>query len=150
MKVCSNCGSPGNESFCTQCGGKMIEMVGDDLGSTYSNSSNLNKINGYQGTYQQNPNYYQQSLPQTSLSKNFILPMEYQPISPMGYFGYSLLFSLPAVGFVALLIVGFGGTQNINLRNYARGLLIPQAILWGVIIFILVTIANASYYYLYR
>lgn len=48
------------------------------------------------------------------------LPEEYRPISMWGYFGYTLLFSIPCVGLIALLIFAFGGTRNINLRNYAR------------------------------
>lgn len=45
---------------------------------------------------------------------------EYQPISMWGYFGYQLLFAIPCVGFICLLIFSFGGTKNINLRNFAR------------------------------
>lgn len=48
------------------------------------------------------------------------LPDEYRPISMWGYFGYQLLFSIPCVGFILLLIFSFGGTRNINLRNFAR------------------------------
>lgn len=168
MKVCSNCGTPGSGSFCTKCGGNMVESNGDDLVSSTnrnfsinqsqplndSNSSSSNNMNHSQEMYQPNSNYssfnYQQPLYQASLSKDFILPMEYQPISPMGYFGYSLLFGLPLVGFVALLIIAFGGTKNINLRNYARGLLIPQAIIWGVIAFMFAIALGGASYYFYR
>ena len=37
-----------------------------------------------------------------------------------GYFGYEILFSIPIIGFIMLLIYAFGGTKNINLRNFAR------------------------------
>ena len=45
---------------------------------------------------------------------------EYRPISMWGYFGYEILFSIPIVGFIVLLVFSFGGTKNVNLRNFAR------------------------------
>lgn len=48
------------------------------------------------------------------------IPEEYKPISMWGYFGYELLFSIPCVGFILLLVFAFGGTRNINLREFAR------------------------------
>ena len=48
------------------------------------------------------------------------IPFEYKPISMWGYFGYQILFSIPIIGFILLLVFSFGGTQNKNLKNYAR------------------------------
>ena len=48
------------------------------------------------------------------------VPEEYRPISMWGYFGYSILFVIPLVGIILLLVFSFGGTRNVNLRNYAR------------------------------
>ena len=48
------------------------------------------------------------------------LPDEDRPISMWGYFGYEILFSIPIVGFIVLLVFSFGGTKNVNLRNFAR------------------------------
>lgn len=48
------------------------------------------------------------------------IPEEYKPISMWGYFGYEILFSIPCVGFILLLVFSFGGTKNVNLRNFAR------------------------------
>ena len=48
------------------------------------------------------------------------IPSEYKPISMWGYFGYELLFSIPCIGFILLCVFAFGGTQNINLKNFAR------------------------------
>ncbi len=48
------------------------------------------------------------------------IPEEYKPISMWGYFGYELLFSIPLVGFILLLVFSFGGTKNVNLKNFAR------------------------------
>ena len=47
-------------------------------------------------------------------------PNKYKPISMWGYFGYEILFAIPLIGFIILLVFSFGGTQNINLKNFAR------------------------------
>ena len=52
--------------------------------------------------------------------QNYNIPEEYRPISMWGYFGYQLLFAIPCVGFIMLLVFAFGGTRNLNLRNFAR------------------------------
>lgn len=54
------------------------------------------------------------------MSKQYNVPAEYQPISMWGYFGYSLLFSIPVVGFIIICVFSFGGTRNINKCNFAR------------------------------
>ena len=48
------------------------------------------------------------------------IPEAYKPISMWGYFGYQLLFSIPCIGIIVLLVFAFGGTTNINLKNFAR------------------------------
>jgi hypothetical protein len=48
------------------------------------------------------------------------IPEEYRPISMWGYFGYEILFSIPCVGFILLLVFSFGGSKNVNLKNFAR------------------------------
>lgn len=48
------------------------------------------------------------------------IPDEYKPISMWGYFGYQILFGIPCVGFILLLVFSFGGTKNVNLKNFAR------------------------------
>ena len=53
------------------------------------------------------------------MSENNV-PSEYKPISMWGYFGYQLLFGIPFVGLILLLVFSFGGTRNINLKNFAR------------------------------
>ena len=50
----------------------------------------------------------------------FDIPKEYKPISMWGYFGYEVLFVLPVIGLICILIFSFGGTKNVNLRNFAR------------------------------
>ena len=83
------------------------------------------------GGYQQN---YRQQAPYSQGTPD--IPPEYRPISMWGYFGYELLFSIPCVGFILLLIFSFGGTQNVNLKNFARSyfcLLIIAVVLFLVL-----------------
>lgn len=47
------------------------------------------------------------------------LPEQYRPLSPWSYFGLSILFMIPFVGFVFLIVFSFNGS-NINRRNFAR------------------------------
>ncbi len=49
-----------------------------------------------------------------------MIPEEYTPISMWGYLGYQILFTLPCIGFIFLCVFSFGGTKNVNLRNFAR------------------------------
>lgn len=45
---------------------------------------------------------------------------DYTPISMWGYFGYNILFWIPLIGLILVLVFAFGGTRNVNLKNYAR------------------------------
>ena len=80
---------------------------------------NYQMQNNYQqGGYQQGG--YQQGGYQQGGYQQPVIPEEYQPISVWGYFGYSVLFAIPIVGFICLLVFALGGTENINVRNFAR------------------------------
>ncbi|MBS6164075.1 MAG: hypothetical protein KH847_09410, partial [Clostridiales bacterium] len=61
-----------------------------------------------------------------------------------GYFGYQLLFAIPLIGFILILVFSFGGTRNINLRNYARSTFCLFIVLVTVILLITLMIALAS------
>ncbi len=62
------------------------------------------------------------------------LDPRFRPLGAWAYFGYSLLFALPIVGFICLIVFSFNG-NNICRRSYARsffcGFLIA-AILIGI------------------
>ena len=47
------------------------------------------------------------------------LPEKYRPMGAWSYFGYQILFSIPLIGFIALLVCAFSDT-NINRRSFAR------------------------------
>ena len=50
---------------------------------------------------------------------NYNGPDVFKPLSPGAYFGLSILFSLPVVGFIFLIIFSVSDA-NINRRNFAR------------------------------
>lgn len=63
---------------------------------------------------------------------------EYKPLSPWAYFGYSILFNIPVIGFILLIVFSLDNS-NINRRNYARSYWC-----WLVIFIILVVILIIS------
>lgn len=75
------------------------------------------------------------------------LPEEYRPIRAWGYVGYSLLFSIPCVGFILLLVFSLGGTKNFNLRNYARSyfcMLLIVLIVWIITLIIVAAMGGTA------
>lgn len=47
------------------------------------------------------------------------LPDKYRPLTAWAYFGYSILFALPGVGFILTIVFSLVGS-NINRRSFAR------------------------------
>lgn len=72
------------------------------------------------------------------------IPSQFRPIGAWGYFGYTLLFSIPCIGFILLLVFALGGANNINLRNYARSYFC--ALLVGLIIFFIVWLVTLIFF----
>lgn len=106
------------------------------LNQNYQNSENGCAPNGYpqnaqapqtayapqaQPVYAQNPQPPVQSAyaPRQSVNPTQQIPPEYRPLSPWAYFGYTLLFSIPVVGFVFLIVFSCS-RANLNRRNFAR------------------------------
>lgn len=74
--------------------------------------------------YQQQRQYQQQGF-QGGFYPNLTeeqLPAKFKPITAWGYFGWSIIFTIPLVGIIIALIKAFGNTENINLRNFARSM----------------------------
>ena len=126
-RFCTECGAElnGGSKFCTKCGakvgGKVVESEREES-YTVSQTSSSNQIN---------------------------IPESYKPISMWGYFGYELLFSIPCVGFILLLVFAFGGTQNVNLKNFARSyfcIYILFLIILGILMLFGILGASAYYY----
>lgn len=105
---CLNCGAEARGDFCGNCGAN-LKLQRDQM------SEQVNGVNTYNYNQNTRKNQYQ-SFPQNEP----MIPPNYQPITMWGYFGYQLLFAIPCVGFILLLVFSFGGTQNVNLKNFAR------------------------------
>ncbi len=73
------------------------------------------------------------------------LPEQYRPLSPWAYFGLSLLYTVPIVGFVFFIIFTFS-KGNINRRNFTRSYWIPLIItlIVGAIVVGIVLATGAS------
>ena len=54
------------------------------------------------------------------------------PLSPWAYFGLSILYSIPFIGFIILLVNAIGA-ENVNKRTYARSYFCWLAIV-GIIV----------------
>lgn len=109
--ICPVCGTENaNSTFCINCG---VNLSNGDSGKAPANQQSSYSQPTYQQPAYQRP-AYQQPVQQPAI------PEQYKPISAWGYFGYQLLFSIPLVGFIMLLVFSFGGSHNINLKNYAR------------------------------
>lgn len=102
---CKNCGTEilDDSAFCPKCGAKVNGSV---------NSSQVNNSNNQESSSNNNG----------PVILNYESGMDYNPISMWGYFGYGILFAIPFVGFILAIVFSFGGTKNINLRNYSRSL----------------------------
>lgn len=68
---------------------------------------------------------------------------EYKPISMWGYFGYEILFAIPVIGFIILLVFAFGGSGNVNVKNFARSKFCVF-ILWLVVLLVLSAFGMAT------
>lgn len=125
---CPKCHRDTNGKFCEYCGTLLSQE--EQTQNSYQKQESRNNGNPYPGGAQTG---YQQPYPPQDED---MLPPQYKPISMWGYFGYQLLFSIPCVGLILLLVFSFGGTQNVNLKNFARSyfcFLIILAIVFGIL-----------------
>lgn len=73
-----------------------------------------------------------------------IIPDEYKPMSPWGFFGFSLLFAIPFVGLILLIVFACGASSNKCLKNYARSYFCGLIILGGLALVLLMIAAIAG------
>lgn len=70
------------------------------------------------------------------------LPAKYRPIGAWGYFGYTILFTIPIIGQICLLIFALSGS-NINRRSFARsyfcGFILALIAIVIILVIVLVT-----------
>lgn len=69
------------------------------------------------------------------------LPGKYRPLGMWAFFGYTILFSLPIVGFICAIVFSFNN-NNICRRNFARSYFC--IIIIGVVLYILAMAAGIS------
>ncbi len=71
------------------------------------------------------------------------LPEKYRPLGAWGYFGYTILFAIPLVGFICMIVFSLSDA-NINRRSFARSffcVLIIVAVIFAVVF----TVAMANF-----
>lgn len=66
------------------------------------------------------------------------LPSNLRPLSAWAYFGYTLLFSIPVLGFILLIVFSFN-RGNINRRSFARSYFCSYIIVAIIILVIMLT-----------
>lgn len=66
------------------------------------------------------------------------LPANLRPLSPWAYFGYTILFSIPVVGFILTIVFALDNS-NINRRNFARSYFCVLAIVLIIFLISLIT-----------
>ena len=66
------------------------------------------------------------------------LPSNLRPLSAWAYFGYTLLFSIPVVGFILLIVFSFN-RGNINRRSFARSYFCSYIIVAIIFLVIMLT-----------
>ncbi len=81
------------------------------------------------------------------------LPEQFRPLSPWAYFGLTLLYSIPIIGFIFLIIFSFK-RSNINRRNFTLSYWCALIIIAAIaLVFFVVTmimgvgLAQSMYYY---
>lgn len=77
------------------------------------------------------------------------LPEKYRPIGAWSYLGYTILFSIPLVGFILLIVFSLSDS-NVNRRSYARSyfcamlIVVIIAVVGCLAIFLLAMVGGAS------
>ncbi len=101
---CPNCGTANEQGsvFCAECGTKLVqETVRVEV------------------PVMPEPQPIPQPKPVADQPATPRIPPEYKPLSPWAYFGWSLLYSIPFVGFVLLIVMSFA-PRNKNHKNFTR------------------------------
>lgn len=143
---CGNCGKPLNEgaSFCPECGTPVKKIETENVNAEKMTTSQPQPEptpqpepmpqpepqpqpeptpqpepqpqpnNQFRQAYQTPPQ------PNNIPIRNYDPRFDYTPLGAWSYFLYTLLFSIPIIGFIFAIVFAVGGTNRINLRNYAR------------------------------
>lgn len=132
--------------FCPKCGEKLEEsskfcpVCGSPVNQDKDNSYNKNERNSrrpkemYEATI--NTVYDPQSAPVGQVIRNYNPNLDYNPIGMWGYFFYTILLSIPILGWILVILFSLGATKKINLRNFARSWFCIYII--GIVLFLIV------------
>lgn len=149
MPICPNCGTATDGDFCPECGSRVTA-------NTPAPAPQPEPQPAPQPQYQQPAPQYTYNTVQTPaaqpLNVNVMqqrafteadLPEKFRPLSAWAYFGLTLLFSIPIVGFIFLIVYSFNDS-NRNRRSFARSYwcwLVILAVLAGVALIIALILA---------
>ncbi len=146
---CPTCGATNefDSVFCSECGTKLMQESAPVTGDTQVIPQPIPQAAAQpvyqpvpQPAYQPIPQPVPQSAPVPAVEQPVTprIPPEYKPLSPWAYFGWSLLYSIPFVGFVLLIVMSFA-PRNKNHKNFTRsywcGALIVLAMLVVTVLF---------------
>ena len=122
--ICQNCGASVKEGsdFCGACGKSMPRVRAGSAPAVYDAGAPSRVVVA------------------PVVTNN--VPAEYRPLGAWAYFGYSLLFAIPLIGFILLIVFSFDNS-NINRRNYARSFWCWLVVV-GVVILVTVLILAAT------
>lgn len=148
---CPNCGAenPDGLSFCSICGNPLpAQSRPNPLEQEQApvQEPQFNQTPVQEPQFNQAPNQYQQPVYQQPVYQQPAYQQPVEPeklITPWGYLGYSLLFSIPLVGIILIIVFSFGGSSTKNLKNFARYQLISIVIV-AIIYVIFIAIFGAA------
>lgn len=131
---CPTCGATNefDSVFCAECGTKLVqEPVHHENPVTADTQAIPQPVPQY--VPQSAPQSIPQSAPAPVVEQPVTprIPPEYKPMSPWAYFGWSLLYSIPFVGFVLLIVMSFA-PRNKNHKNFTRSYWCGALIILGI------------------
>ena len=155
MRYCNNCGREISDTakVCPYCGTSLDQRQAEPAAAPVAPAAPAGTNAAYAQPNYQQPTYAPQQpapayiQPQVNVMAaapitEANLPAQYKPLGAWAYFGLTLLFAIPIVGFIFLIIFSVKKT-NINRRNFARSFWIPIVIA-AIVFLILFVIALAN------
>ena len=117
---CSNCGHPVPDGarFCAECGQPIKEAVKAPI-ETPKPENKAEEIRPEPAPVVIRSTPEKENEPAFQPDPEPVVPEENRPLGAWAYFGYSLLFAIPVIGFILLIVFSFAG-KNVNRKNFAR------------------------------
>ena len=142
---CPNCGTANEHDsvFCAECGTKLVQPAAPATPAAHDPSIEATRVIPQpipQPAPQPAPIPQPVPAPAADQPVTPRIPPEYKPLSPWAYFGWSLLYSIPFVGFVLLIVMSFA-PRNKNHKNFTRSYWCGALIVLGLVVMILLLAA---------